>query len=284
MSERPTEQFVGVDLKRRKLLKGAIALAAAFAVGKLEKLVIPKKEWWGHIEKIDEETRRMLLRFSPITVAHNANTFKKYQEAIDLGVDFVEADIRSYLGKQVIIHGQDNLALAWNEGRRLMGFSGTVPYLEELVQQANGQNQRIYLDLKEESEADIDAVARIVANHGIEDEVAYSGEWLALDRIARISRKGNNLFYSIGNEQQLYSFMDEQNSRHGQGVSLNFTLARKDVIKALRAHGVIKVFVYGADYSYEILPPLEAGADAINTGNLGALELWQKTSPDYFFA
>ena len=77
--------------------------------------------------------------------------------------------------------------------------------------------------------------------------------------------------------------MDEQKSRHGLGVSLSFILARADIIKALRAHEVSRVFVYGADYSYEIIPVLEAGADGVITGNLEVLEVWQNQKFERFW-
>ena len=198
-------------------------------------------------------------------------------------MDFVEADIKSYQGRLSVTHGENLKTQLLDIGGRLFGLGSSVPLVADLVETSISNNQRLFLDLKEESIDDNNTIARIVEKYGIEDKVVYSGEWMALDGIAQITQSGDNLFYSIDNEQLLYRFLDEQKSRHGLGVSLSFILARADIIKALRAHEVSRVFVYGADYSYEIIPVLEAGADGVITGNLEVLEVWQNQKFERFW-
>ena len=280
-----TEKLFG----RRKIVSTPAKVAAAYGIGygvsEASKIIIPTGEKFGDFEDIDKKTKGRLLQFSPITIAHTGGNSANHLEMSKLaGVDFVEADIRLYRGKLSVTHGDNLPPPVIDYGIRFLGLGKSVPLVAEIIEHSANNHQRLFLDLKEESPNSTDHVVKTVNKFGLSERTAYTGKWAALDRISHKTKKNGSLFYSIDNEEQLFSFMDEQTARQAQGVSLNFTLAREDVVKDLRTHGVINVFVYGADYSYEIISALEADADAIITGNLGALELWKKPSRDYFFA
>ena len=285
VESKATTPIEAITSSRRQFLQGALTLGVAFAVAEATEDILPKKgPLFGYFERIDKKTKEQLLQFSPVTIAHTGgNSISHLEMSKIAGVDFVEADIKSYQGRLSVTHGENLKTQLLDIGGRLFGLGSSVPLVADLVETSISNNQRLFLDLKEESIDDNNTIARIVEKYGIEDKVVYSGEWMALDGIAQITQSGDNLFYSIDNEQLLYRFLDEQKSRHGLGVSLSFILARADIIKALRAHEVSRVFVYGADYSYEIIPVLAAGADGVITGNLEVLEVWQNQKFERFW-
>lgn len=289
MNERFIEWLLtNPHFSRRGVLHTPIKAAAVFGIGysisESAKFIFPNDEKFGYFEDIDEKTKSRLLEFSPVTIAHRGGNSRNHLEISKAtGVDFVEADIRSYRGKLSVTHGNNLPSPIIDYGTRFLGIGRSVRLVSELVKTSAEISQGLFLDLKERSANSADEVVRTVEEHGIASRTAYTGEWTALDRIAKTTQKREKLFYAIDNERQLLSFMDEQSTRAAQGVSLNFTRASDVAIKALRAQGVLKVFVYGANYSYEIIPALEAGADAMITGNMDVLELWRNNSHDYFF-
>src|SRR3990167_6151156 len=235
-------------------LKAAAAFGIGYSISETAKFIFPQDEKFGYFEDIDKKTKDLLSQFSPLAIAHKGgNSIKHLAISKDAHINYVEADIKSYRGKLSVTHDDNLPPPVIDLGIRLLGIGRSVPL-----------------------------VAKIVEKFGMLGRTTYTGNWTALDRIMKKTGKTSNLFYAIDNESQLFSFMGEQEMRQAQGVSLNFTLAREDTINTLRMRGAQRAFVYGADYSYEILPALEAGADAIITGNFAALELWSNKSREHF--
>ena len=271
---------------RRTSIKGSIhtvaAMAAAYAASQMETLLTPDANEFGYIERVDDETRQKLLQFRPITVAHNgADDFGRLNMSIEAGVDFVEADVRQPLGRLIIMHSEDYLALAWNEGRRILGFSGTIPYVDELVQQIKPANQKLFLELKEDSFNLADNVIRAVNNNGLE-AVYFAVNWRTLDRIYQKTERGDNLFYTVGRPDELELFLDQQRQYKRKGVSLNVDLATKEVVDKLH-ESKAKVLVAVVKKAEQAIDVLNVGVDGIVSGNLSVLSIWNKREPRPFF-
>src|SRR3989344_764008 len=267
MSERTPiirQPLFNLRINRRDLIRGsvhgALAATAAYTATKAEKLLFADTEPFGFIEKIDDETRQKLLQYRPVTVAHNgADDFGRLNKSIEAGVDFVEADGRQPLGRLVIMHNEDYFAVALNEGRRIFGFSGTIPYFDELVQQIKPANQKLFLEIKEDSFNLADNVIRAVNNNGLE-AVYFAVNWRTLDRIYQKTERGDNLFYTVGRPDELELFLDQQRQYKRKGVSLNVDLATKDVIEKLHYSGA-KVLVAVVKKANQAIDVLNAGAN-----------------------
>lgn len=289
MPERPSIQsLLNHRFSRRGVLSGSIhgasALAAAYTADKVEKLITPKHEEFGYIEKIDEETRLALLQFRPVTVAHNgANDFGRLSMSISAGVDYVEADVREFLGRQIISHNEDSLGFAWNEGRRLFGFSGTIPYLKELVQEIKPNGQKLFLEIKEDSERMTGMVLNEVNRHGLETRVSYfARNRRTLDRIYQETERGNNLFYTVGDYEELEIFLDQQGQYKRQGVSLNVDLAQAANVSRIHQTGA-RVLVAVVGDSKQALEVLPYGIYGIISDNLSLLSVWRGNTPQRFW-
>ena len=232
-------------INRRDLLRGsihgALAATAAYTATKAEKLLFADTEPFGFIEKIDDETRQKLLQFKPVTIAHNgADDFGRLNMSIEAGVDFVEADIRQFLGRLIVSHSEDSLALAWNESRRFLGFSGTIPYFGELVQELKPNSQKLFLEIKEDSLGLANIVLNEVYRNGLENRVSFFAKnWQTLDRISKDTGRKNNLFYTVGNYEELELFLNQQGKNGREGVSLNVGLAEAENIVRIRIEKII---------------------------------------------
>ena len=272
---------------RRTSIKGSIhtvaAMAAAYAASQMETLLTPDANEFGYIERVDDETRQKLLQFRPITVAHNgADDFGRLNMSIEAGVDFVEADVRQPLGRLIIMHSEDYLALAWNEGRRILGFSGTIPYFDELVQQIKPANQKLFLELKEDSFNLADNVIRAVNNNGLE-AVYFAVNWRTLDRIYQKTEKDDNLFYTVANPEEVELFLNQQKRFRRKGVSLSVGLAQTETVEKIHETGA-KVLAAVVKKSDQAVKVLDAGVDGLISGNLSLLSIWQKRFSQYYLA
>ena len=276
--------YSGRRFSRRNFLRAPAEIAAAITATnvaiKIEKLISPKHEKFGYLEKIDDETHQMLRQFRPITVAHNgADDFGRLRMSIDAGVDYAEADVRQFFGRLRIIHGENLGYLLYDGIRREAGFSGTVPYFEELVQEIKPSNQKLFLELKEDSFNLADKVIRAVNNNGLEDGTAFFAVgWHVLDRIYQKTGKNTHLFYTIGDIDQLQLFLDQQMQYQRQGVSLNVDLATKEVVGKLHESGAV-VLVAVVKKAKQAVDVLNAGADGLISGNLRVLSIWGKREP-----
>ena len=290
MSERTPiirQPLFNLRINRRDLIRGsvhgALAATAAYTATKAEKLLFADTEPFGFIEKIDDETRQKLLQYRPVTIAHNgADDFGRFNMSIEAGVDFVEADVRQPLGRLVIMHSKDYFALALNEGRRIFGFSGTIPYFDELVQQIKPANQKLFLELKEDSFNLADNVIRAVNNNGLE-AVYFAVNWRTLDRIYQKTEKDDNLFYTIANLEEVELFLNQQKRFRRKGVSLNVGFAQTETVEKIHETGakVLAAVVKKSDQAVEVL---DAGVDGLISGNLSLLSIWQKRFPQYYLA
>lgn len=288
MPERtPSIQYPLFNLRmnRRNLLRGLIhgtaAATAAYSATKAEKLLFADTEPFGFIEKIDDETRQKLQQFRPVTIAHNgADDFDRLNMSIEARVDYVEADVRQPFGRLVIMHSKDYLALALNEGRRFIGFSRTIPYFDELVQQVKPNNQKLFLELKENSFNLADKVIKAVDNNGL-DAAFFAVDWRVLDRIYQKTERADNLFYTIGKPDELELFLEEQKQYKRKGVSLNVDLAGKETVARIHETGaqILAAVVKKSDQAVEVL---KAGVDGLVSSNLSILRVWDKRTPQYF--
>ena len=272
---------------RRDFLRNATEYAAVFGIAygftKVPKLLIPKKEGFVR-EDIDEETRLKLLKYRPLTIAHNgADDFEMLSDAMNAQVDYIEADVRQFLGRLVVSHSENSLALAWNESRRFLGFSGTIPYFGELVQELKPNSQKLFLEIKEDSLGLANMVLNEVHRNGLENRVSFfANNCQTLDRIYKQTERGNNLFYTVGNYEEMELFLDQQVEKRREGVSLNVDLAQAENITRIHRTGarVLTAVVKDARQALEILP---SGIYGIISDNLDLLSVWRSNAPQHFW-
>src|SRR3989344_1090243 len=290
MSERTPiirQPLFNLRINRRDLIRGsvhgALAATAAYTATKAEKLLFADTEPFGFIERIDNKTRQKLLQYRPVTIAHNgADNFGRLNMSIEAGVDFVEADVRQSLGRLVIMHSEDYFALALNEGRRIFGFAGTIPYFDELVQQIKPTNQKFFLEIKEDSFNLADNVIRAVNNNGLE-AVYFAVNWRTLDRIYQKTEKDDNLFYTVANPEEVELFLNQQKRFRRKGVSLSVGLAQTETVEKIHETGA-KILAAVVKKSDRAVKVLDAGVDGLISGNLSLLSIWQKRFPQYYLA
>lgn len=278
------EQFLGrYKITRRDFNHAVVTLGSAFLAIEAIKALTPKKEDFGYIERISEETRLKLRQFNPVTIAHRgANTLDRLIESFDAGVDFAEADVRNSLGRLVITHEEELSLLVYDIFLRFFHLSRAVLNVEELVKRARARKQNLFLDLKEGSSNLTDRTIKSVYNNKLEFQVSYFGKkWQILDRVAQITGRVNNLFYSIGDTGDFRLFMDEQPKYKREGVALDMNLAQEEIVKILH-HSGARVFVAVVRNSQEALKVLNSGIDGIISPNLSLLGVWSNRPPYRF--
>lgn len=293
MKERDPKPVLNRRFSRRQvvrgLAKGIPALIAGSVAARVDKLIIPGSSSWGYTENIDDETRQKLLQFKPITVAHNgANNSSSLQESINAGVNFVEVDVRESFGRLVVQHSNHKTRLFLDEVVRFTGLEDLVrlagiyktnPDLEEVVQQIIPSKQRLFIELKQDSTALTNKVVKAVDKYGLEKGVAFFAvDWESLDRIQEKIRP-DNLFYTIGNNEQLRLFLDQQRQKKRKGVSLDISLVRKDIVERLQETDavVLAAVVNSTAQALEVLP---TGADGIVSESTSLLSVWSEREPE----
>ena len=272
---------------RRDTLLTPAEAAAAFGIAyysaKVSEVFTPEKKGFVY-EDIDEATRLRLLRYNPVTIAHNgADDLEMLSDAMNAQVDYIEADVRQFFGRLVISHSEDNLSLAWNEGRRFLGFSGTIPYFGELVQELKPNSQKLFLEIKEDSLGLANMVLNEVYRNGLESRVSFfANNWQTLDRIYKETGRKNNLFYTVGNNEEMELFLDQQMEKRREGVSLNVDLAQAENIARFRKTGarVLAAVVKDSKQALEILP---SGIYGIISDNLDLLSVWRGNTPQRYW-
>ena len=275
------QKFLGLQINRRQFNEAFIKTIGALLVLETLRGTLPREDEFGFIENLSAETRHQLLLYNPKTIAHRGgNSIKHLELSKQAGVDFVEVDLKRYLGRSLITHGEKWPAVAYDHARRLFGLSGSIPNVFEISQGIKDQNQNFFIDLKGDSPLTLVEAVNITRKNGLEDKVSYFGNWQTLDILADVFDRRDNLFYSIGNPIALYRFLNEQPQRKAQGVSLDIKLASEETISILHQNGC-KVYVYGVHTSKEAIEVLEYGADGLISNNLSLLSVWGK-QPTFF--
>jgi len=267
----------------RKMGEFATVFGIAYGISETRNLFTPEKKGFTR-EDIDEETRLRLLQYRPITVAHNgADDFGRLSMSIEAGADYVEADVRQFLGQLRITHGENLGSLLYDLGRRKIGFSGTIPYFGELVQEIKPSSQKLFLEIKEDSTGMANMVLNEVYRNGLENRVSFfARNGQTLDSIYKETGRRNNLFHTIGNYEEMELFLDQQGKTRREGVSLNVDLAQAENIARFRKTGarVLAAVVKDSKQALEILP---SGIYGIISDNLDLLSVWRGNTPQRFW-
>ncbi len=129
-------------------------------------------------------------------IHHAENSIPAIQSAIELGVDYVELDVRTTKdGKLILMHDKtvDRTTEGHGEVKDLSGdevaqlkfkeFGGTVPTFDEALDAAKGRI-KIYLDWKE---ATPEALFEKLQAHGMLDQVVVYGDHKDLKALQRLA-------------------------------------------------------------------------------------------------
>jgi len=215
---------------------------------------------------------------------HPENTIPAFQEAIRLGADFIEVDVRTTAdGKLVLSHdgkvdrrttGQGEVAkMTFNEVRALDAgiksgaqFAGTkVPTFDEALDLARGKIG-IYVDVKQASAKDL---VTHIGEHGMSDNVViYAG--LRLSKEIQALNPQLKVMPESDNVETVKRLLEELHPKVVAFGAHDFT---PDIIRLVKeAHAEIYVDRMGAtDAPAGWQSAIDAGADGIQTDRPGEL-------------
>jgi glycerophosphoryl diester phosphodiesterase len=115
------------------------------------------------------------------------NTMRAFKRAMDLGVDFIELDVRKSRDKKLVVIHDDKVDRTTNgngyvrdltlEGMRKLdaGKGEKIPSLEEAIDLLKEGKQRIAIEIKEPDT--LDGIVKIVMEEGLSNKVIIVSFW-----------------------------------------------------------------------------------------------------------
>jgi glycerophosphoryl diester phosphodiesterase len=206
-----------------------------------------------------------------ITVAHRAgNSPVALREALDAGVDLVEADVHLFRGGLEVRHSYAlGRGLLWERGERpVRRRDRAVAELAEVLTVAGG-DPRLMLDLKGPGLRVAPHVAAMLRELAPGRPLAVcTKQWRMLDAFAADPHM--RLVHSASNRVQLNQLRARVRRAPGFGVSIRLQLLTRDVVADLRrAVGV--VMAWPVDTERDLDRAQAVGANAIISKNLELL-------------
>lgn len=206
-----------------------------------------------------------------ITVAHRAgNSPVALREALDAGVDLVEADVHLFRGGLEVRHSYAlGRGLLWERGARpVRRRDRTVTELVHVLTVA-GDDPRLMLDLKGPGLSVAPRVATLLRDLVPGRPLAVcTKQWRMLDAFA--TDPHIRLVHSASNRFQLNQLRARVRRAPGFGVSIRLQLLTRDVVAELRrAVGV--VMAWPVDTERDLDRAQSVGANAIISKNLAML-------------
>ena len=245
---------------------------------------------------------------TPLIIGHRGasavapeNTMTAFREAIAVGADGIEFDVRlTRDGVPVVIHDRDLLRtgglshrigdLTWAEVAKIdvgswfaRSFANeTVPSLKELFTLFESNNSTLYLEMKCDSPAEYaplaEACCRLIAEHALKQRVMIECFQLAALKIVREidpTIKTVALFEpSISNPSFLsnQSIINKANDAGAVALALHHRLARRRLVEKAKAAGM-HVAVWTVDDPAWIERARTDGIDALITNDPAKLIL-----------
>jgi glycerophosphoryl diester phosphodiesterase len=206
-----------------------------------------------------------------ITVAHRAgNSPVALREALDAGVDLVEADVHLFRGGLEVRHSYAvGRGLLWERGERPVRRRDLTPAELADVLAVAGDDPRLMLDLKGPGLGVAPRVAALLRDRVPESPLAVcTKQWRMLDAFATDPHM--RLVHSASNRFQLNQLRSRVRREPGFGVSIRLQLLTRDVVAELRrAVGV--VMAWPVDTEQDLDRAQSAGANGIISKNLAML-------------
>lgn len=207
----------------------------------------------------------------PITIAHRAgNHLDTLREALDAGVDYVEADVWSYRGRLEVRHEKTAgpLPILWDRWS-LKPLWTPRPSLEEVLA-ATGGRGRLLLDLKGGAKDLAQDVARAVTQAGAAGSIAASGQWPHLDRLGKLLPLAPR-FYAVGSRRRLRALRPRLEKREIAGVSIDSRILTAEMVRELKEAGVATVVTWAVETPEAVRQLLAWGVDGVSSDSLDLL-------------
>jgi glycerophosphoryl diester phosphodiesterase len=203
-----------------------------------------------------------------LAVAHRSgNTVAGLREALDLGVDLVEADVHAYRGVLEVRHhkslGPHHLWDKWElVTRRDFVRVELAQLLDEL-----GDDPRLMIDLKGIRPGLAPAVSEVLRTHapGVPFTVCTK-QWAALDAFDPVVRP----VLSAANRRSLARLRRRLVAKPAHGVSVRLRLLTAPLVAELRARTEL-VMAWSVDTPEALAHARRLGVDAVISKNLGLL-------------
>ena len=206
-----------------------------------------------------------------ITVAHRAgNSPVALREALDAGVDLVEADVHLFRGGLEVRHSYAvGRGLLWERGERPVRRRDLTPAELADVLAVAGDDPRLMLDLKGPGLSVAPRVAAMLRDRVPGSPLAVcTKQWRMLDAFAGDPHM--RLVHSASNRFQLNQLRARVRREPGFGVSIRLQLLTRDVVAELRrAVGV--VMAWPVDTEPDLDRARSVGANGIISKNLAML-------------
>jgi glycerophosphoryl diester phosphodiesterase len=206
-----------------------------------------------------------------ITVAHRAgNDPVALRQALDAGVDLVEADVHLFRGGLEVRHSYAvGRGLLWERGERPVRRRDLTPAELADVLAAAGDDPRLMLDLKGPGLGVAPRVAAMLRDRVPGRPLAVcTKQWRMLDAFA--TDRHMRLVHSASNRFQLNQLRSRVRREPGFGVSIRLQLLSRDVVAELRrAVGV--VMAWPVDTEQDLDRAQSVGANGIISKNLDML-------------
>ncbi|MFC5003994.1 glycerophosphodiester phosphodiesterase [Dactylosporangium cerinum] len=206
-----------------------------------------------------------------IRIAHRAgNTLADLRDALDAGVDLVEADVRLYRGALEMRHakalGRRLLWEPWRDVTRRRDVP--VPLLAEILTTAAGDS-RLMLDLKGPWRAVAPRTAEVLreAAPGVPVTVC-TRDWGMLDAFE--DQPHIRRVYSAGSRRQLEQVRQLVKRRRVDGLSIRLSLLTAAVVAELHRHTDL-IMAWSVDTDAELAQARAVGVSGIISKSLPLL-------------
>jgi glycerophosphoryl diester phosphodiesterase len=205
------------------------------------------------------------------TVAHRAgNSPVALREALDAGVDLVEADVHLYRGGLEVRHSYAlGRTLLWERGQRPVRRRNLVPSQLVDVLTAAGDDPRLMLDLKGPLIRVAPRVAAMLRELVPDRQLTVcTKQWRMLDAFTRDPHM--RLVHSASNRLQLNRLRARVGRSPGFGVSVRLQLLTPEIVAELR-RAVDVVMAWPVDIELDLERARQVGANGIISKNLELL-------------
>jgi glycerophosphoryl diester phosphodiesterase len=203
-----------------------------------------------------------------LTVAHRSgNTVAGLREALDLGVDLVEADVHAHRGVLEMRHHKNfGPRHLWDKWELVARSDFVQVELSELLDEL-GDDPRLMIDLKGVSRGLAPAVSEVLRGHapGVPFTVCTK-QWWMLDAFDPVVRG----VLSVANRKQLAKLRRRLAAEPAYGVSVRLRLLTPEIVAELSSRTEV-VMAWSVDTPEELAQAHRLGVDAIISKNLGLL-------------
>ena len=206
-----------------------------------------------------------------LTVAHRAgNSPVALREALDAGVDLVEADVHLFRNGLEVRHSYAlGRTLLWEQGERPVRRRDVLPSQLVDVLTAAGDDPRLMLDLKGPLLTVAPRVATLLRDLVPDRPLTVcTKQWRMLDAFA--GDRHVRLVHSASNRLQLNQLRTRIRRRPGFGVSVRLPLLTREIVADLR-RAVDVVMAWPVDTERDLDYARQVGANGVISKDLGLL-------------